>query len=262
MGATGTTNGDPHFKTWSGEHFEYHGQCDMVFVKDPEFANDKGIEIQIRTKLVRYWSYIQSVAIRIGSEVLEVEGSDDPSKEFRYWYNFQYQDSIETLGGFPVTFLDRSKFSHYKAGLDIDLSSVFPGEKISIATWKEFVRIDVKNASEASFGKSVGMLGEFSTGKTLARDGSEMNDFWQFGQDWQVLPSEPMLFHKTAVPQFPKKCIQPEDPQGQRRRRLEESTVTMEQAESICASLKDELDRKDCVYDILATQDLEIVGAF
>jgi len=71
-----------------------------------------------------------------------------------------------------------------------------------------------------------------------------------------------MLFHKTAVPQFPKKCIHPEDPQGQRHRQLGESSVTMEQAESVCASLKDELDRKDCVYDILATQDLGMVGAF
>eukprot|EP00980_Cylindrotheca_fusiformis_P022982 scaffold9979_cov130-Cylindrotheca_fusiformis.AAC.1 len=31
--------GDPHFKTWKNEHFEYHGQCDMVLSKDPEFSN-------------------------------------------------------------------------------------------------------------------------------------------------------------------------------------------------------------------------------
>ena len=38
----------------------------MVLVKDPSFADGLGIQIQIRTKLVRYWSYIRSVAINIG----------------------------------------------------------------------------------------------------------------------------------------------------------------------------------------------------
>ena len=260
-------------KTWAGEHFEYHGQCDMVLLKDLDFADGKGIEIQIRTKLVRYWSYIQSVAIRIGYEILEVEGSDDPSKEFKYWYNFEhphdqqhslalYQAKMDSLGGFPIIFKARSKYSSYKTGLDIDLSPMFPGESISIAAWREFIRVDIKNGSEASFGKSLGLLGEFGSGKTLSRDGVLMNDFVEYGQEWQVLPTEPMLFHNTATPQFPAKCIEPEDPQGQRRRRLDESSIKEEQAEAACARLKDPLDRKDCVYDVIATQDLDIAGAY
>jgi hypothetical protein len=43
---------------------------------------------------------------------------------------------------------------------------------------------------------------------------------------------------------------------------LDENTVTEEQAEAACAFLKDPLSQKDCVYDILATQDLDMVGAF
>jgi hypothetical protein len=234
----------------------------MVLIKDLDFADGKGIEIQIRTKLVRHWSYIQSVAIRIGNEILEVEGSEDPSKDFKYWYNFVYQDKMDSLSGFPVIFKNRFKYSNYKAGLDIDLSPMFPGEKISIATWKEFVRVDVKNGSKVSFGKSVGVLGEFGSGRTLSRKGDSMDDFVEYGQEWQVLPAEPMLFHKTSPPQFPAKCIEPEDPQGARRRRLDESNIKEEQAEAACARLKDPLDRKDCVYDIIATQDLDIAGAY
>ena len=50
---------------------------------------------------------------------------------------------------------------------------------------------------------------------------------------------------------------------GQRRRHLGEQSITLEQAEATCAaSLSDPLDVKDCVYDILATQDLDMVGAF
>ena len=55
----------------------------------------------------------------------------------------------------------------------------------------------------------------------------------------------------------------PEDPRGQRRRRrLEESSITVEEAEKACDGLEDELTKKDCVYDVMATQDIEMVGAF
>jgi len=256
------SNGDPHFKTWKNEHYEYHGQCDMILVKDPNFANGVGIEVQIRTKLVRYWSYIKNVVIRIGSDILEVEGSVDPSTDFRYWYNIEFRSpDLKEVGGFPVTIKHR-EYGHYKRGLEIDLSSIYPGEKIEVATWKEFIRVDFKNPSSASFGDSVGLLGNFHTGKTLGRDGiTVLDDFWTFGNEWQVLANEDMLFHIFEKPQFPSMCLVPEDAQGQRRR-LDESSVTQEQAEDACSSLNDELDRKDCVYDILATQDLDMVGAF
>eukprot|EP00980_Cylindrotheca_fusiformis_P015112 scaffold4174_cov66-Cylindrotheca_fusiformis.AAC.1 len=45
------SNGDPHFRTWNGGHFEYHGQCDMILVKDENFADGLGLQVQIRTKL-------------------------------------------------------------------------------------------------------------------------------------------------------------------------------------------------------------------
>ena len=82
------------------------------------------------------------------------------------------------------------------------------------------------------------------------------------GREWQVLPSEPMLFREMEEPQFPKECVEPEDPQGERRRRLDEMTVAEEDAEAACAHLQNEWDRKDCVYDIIATQDLGMVGAY
>ena len=233
----------------------------MVLVKDSDFANGLGIEVQIRTKLVRYWSYIKNAAIRIGSDVLEVEGTSDPSGEISYWYNFEKVAELKTFAGFPVTMKSRN-YSHYKSGLEIDLSSIYPGAKIVLAAWKEFVRVDFQNPTDESFGNSVGLLGDFHTGETLARDGTVLDDFKTFGNDWQVLPTENMLFRKVEQPQFPKKCIEPEDPQGERRRRLDESSVTEEKAEAACSSIADELDRKDCVYDIIATQDMDMVGAY
>jgi hypothetical protein len=246
----------------------------MVLTKDPNFADGLGLDIQIRTKLVRFWSYVKQAAIRIGDDILEVEGTADAlDNENHYWFNFEYQGGrktynmnlkkhpvIATLGGFPVT-LEVS--SPVKRFYTIDLSSKYKGVKILIATYKEFVRTELLGSNEDAFENSVGLFGDFKTGKTLARDGiTAIDDFAAYGREWQVLPSESMLFHDVSEPQFPQQCIEPEDPRGDRRRRLDESSVTEEQAEEACAHLKTAMDRKDCVYDILATQDIDMVGAY
>jgi len=259
--APSSSKGDPHFNTWKQEHFEFHGQCDMILAKDSYFANGIGLDVQIRTKIVRFWSYIHTAAIRIGNDILEIQGSPDAQDhEAHYWFNFEYQADANTIGGFPLTI--RSD-GGYKRFFEINLDSKFPGQTIVLSTFKEFVAVDFKGGTVESFGNTVGLLGDYKTGKTLARDGAtEMQDFYEFGEEWQVLPSDPKLFREFTHPQFPELCIKPEDPRGDRKRRLAESTISVEQAESACAPLKDPLTIKDCVYDILATQDLDMVGAF
>jgi hypothetical protein len=130
--------------TWKGEHFEYHGQCDMILTKDDTFANGLGLELQIRTKLVRFWSYIRNAAIRIGDDILEIEGSADPvltEANNDYWINFEYQGELTTLGGFPVKHHLKDMYQS-KRWFEIDLSSKYSGQKIDISTFKEFVRVD------------------------------------------------------------------------------------------------------------------------
>jgi hypothetical protein len=237
----------------------------LVLAKDENFAGGLGLDVQIRTKLVRFWSYIKSTAIRIGDDILEIEGSADPvltEANNHYWINFEYQGELTTLGGFPVKY--HLKDMHQsKRWFEIDLSSKYPGQKIVISTWREFVRVDFLKGGQDAFGNTVGMLGDYKTGKTLARDGvTVMDDFNTYGNEWQVLPVDDMLFHAIEQPQFPQGCILPENPRGERRRRLGEITVTEEQAEAACAFIVDPLDRKDCIYDILATQDLDMVGVY
>ncbi|CAJ1948989.1 unnamed protein product [Cylindrotheca closterium] len=283
--------GDPHITTWKNEHYEFHGQCDLVMMKDEDFADGLGLDLHIRTKIVRYWSYIQSVATRIGNDIIESEGTPDAEdeephywsyiqsvairigndiieiegtpdaedEEPHYWYNYEYQGQAEDLAGFPIIF---KKQIAYKRQYIIDLSPKYPGKDITIQLFKEFVRVKL-NGSHAVFGNTAGLLGDYKTGKTLARDGvTELHDYTALGDDWQVLPADGNLFHAASPPQFPEKCIEPEDPRGERKRRLSESTVSMEDAEKACASLTDPLAVKDCVYDVLATQDVDMVGAF
>lgn len=261
-GGRAELGGDPHITTWKNEHYEYHGQCDLVMMKDDDFAGGLGLDIHIRTKLVRYWSYIQSVSIRIGNDVIEFEGSADiEDEEAHYWFNYEYQGQVQDLAGiFPVIF---KKQIAYKRQYIVDLSPKYPGKQITIQLFKEFIRVKF-NGNEEAFGNTSGLLGDFRTGKTLARDGvTEISDFTAFGEEWQVLPADGMLFHTATHPQFPERCLEPEDPRGERRRRLGESKISYEEAEAACLnSLFDPQAIKDCVYDILATQDLDMVGAF
>jgi hypothetical protein len=227
-------------------------------VKDTNFAEGLGLDIQIRTNVVRFWSYIKSVAIKIGDEILEIEGSADADDaEAHYWINYEYQGELDTFAGFPVT---QTLPSVYKRQYTIDLNA---STSIVVQLYKEFVRVKF-NGDESVYGNTVGLLGDYKTGQLLARDGSTvMDDFTEFGDEWQVLPSEPRLFHEFVKPQFPELCIKPEDPRGERKRRLAESNISIEQAEAACESaLTDPLTIKDCVYDILATQDMDMVGAF
>ena len=48
----------------------------MILTKDDTFANGLGLELHIRTKLVRFWSYIKGTAIRIGDDILEIRGAN------------------------------------------------------------------------------------------------------------------------------------------------------------------------------------------
>jgi len=188
-------------------------------------------------------------------EITSVPGSGEDKRH--YHINYEHLGPLTDLGGYPVTISPRNnKYT-------IDLDSKYPGQKIEIKTFKEFVSVKIIGATEESFGNAVGITGDFKTGNTYARDGSTvLNDFNELGMEWQVLPSDGKLFHEMARPQFPELCYLPEDPRGDRARRLAESDISEEAAEKACANLKDELDRKDCVYDILATQDMDMVGAY
>merc|ERR1711862_530823 len=97
----------------------------------------------------------------------------------QYWYNLEYKGlaktADKTIGGFPL------KISHNgvsKSSFEIDLNSKYPGQKIVLSTFREFVRVDFRHASAEVFGNTVGMLGDFKTGDLLARDGvTKMDDF-------------------------------------------------------------------------------------
>jgi hypothetical protein len=249
----GSAQGDPHFKTWRGHHFDFHGECDLVLLHSTEFGSGLGLDVHIRTKLRRDMSYISSATLRIGTDVLEVG-----SQGVYYLNGVVGAELPDEFSGFA--------FSHSQPTDKQHEFEVYLGgrERVKVKTYKDFVSILIEQGQSKYFGDSVGLMGDFGEGRMLARDGQTiLEDANAFGQEWQVLDTEPTLFQNLRFPQHPMECTLPPPMQAsQLRRRLLESSIDELTAEKACEHWGEGKD--DCVFDVLTTGDLEmaIVGAY
>jgi len=281
--------GDPHFTMWNGFkckclqslklHFppgsntltfkialepsdDFHGGCDLVLLDNPSYNNGQGMTIHIRTKIVHWWSFIESVVVKIGEDTLEVMGGAG-WEERRYWVNGQAGDAANVhhsgpmpfaLGGHPVRFrIPAQEQWQMKIFLENE-------QMIVLKAMKEFVRIDLQKAKKETFGDSVGLMGSFSDDLMLGRDGaSVIDDANEFGMEWQVRAEEPMLFHAAEGPQAPESCAMPSLEATQRR--LSASSISRDVAEKACMHVGAS-DMEDCVSDVMATEDIDIAGAY
>jgi len=252
-------SGDPHFKTWSGESYDFHGICDLVLLKNTQFDEGLGMDIHIRSKkMLGKFSYVDSVSVRIGDDTLEVKGG----KEGGFWINSEQGANIDNVeeavvlsGKFPVAIEQLSEKSReFRINLGGD-------EAIVMKTWNALVRVSISNASSKNFGTSLGMMGAFSTGGKLGRDGiTNIEDFNMFGQEWQVLQTEAKLFHEIGnAVQSPSRCEIPSS--SDMRRRLREASVTVEEAKMACDRVGPaEFDL--CMFDVMASNDKDLAGAY
>jgi hypothetical protein len=133
---------------------------------------------------------------------------------------------------------------------------------LQLMTFEDFVQVEMNAKGSKYYDGSLGLLGRFSDGKRVARDGvTEIADVNQFGQEWQVLATEPRLFQFYAgehVVEAPEQCRLPvsnAETAQIRRRRLAEG-ISQESVSEACAHVKDDHQRRACIYDVLATQNL------
>jgi len=250
----GGGSGDPHFKTWTGERYDFHGLCDLVLLQNPDFEDKLGMDIHIRTKQTKQWSLISNAVLRIGEDTLEVKGSSKQEEGHQYWINGVLGGSLKKgISGFSIL---HSKPSSTQEEFEIIIDH---HSSIIMKTFKDFVRVDVKGSSD-TFRGSRGLMGLYGSGARLGRQGEEaIEDFIVFGMEWQVLPSEDMLFHNVEGPQAPIQCVLPK--LSNLRRRLEETGITLGDAELACSRVS-KADFDSCVFDVLATNDKEIAGAY
>jgi hypothetical protein len=250
-------NGDPHIKTWGGDVFDYMGECDMVLVHTPDFdGSGRDLDIQIRTRIRSQYSYIESAAIKIGDDILEVSsfgdfainGVDTPL----------LKENNGMLGGYNVFHTEEAKKKHtYEILLG-------PNESITLSTHKDIVAVAINKGGNSKhyFGESIGLMGDYD-GTLFARDGvTVMEDMNAFGQEWQVKQDEPKLFrNQDRHPQAPFQCILPTPRATDGRRVLGETSISKEVAEKACAGLSG-TKYENCVFDVQAFGDLDVAGDY
>jgi hypothetical protein len=199
-------------------------------------------------------SYISSAALRIGPDVLVVE-----SHGVYFFNGVAGADLPIKFGGFKLLHTLPTDKQHV---FEVHLGG---RQRIKVKTYKDFVSVLFEQAQLKHFGKSVGLMGDFGMGHMISRDGKTIIDNANaFGQEWQVLASEPKLFRTLRFPQHPQVCTMPTPVQAssQLRRRLLESSVDELAAEKACEHWGEGKD--DCVFDVLTTGDLDmaVVGAY
>jgi hypothetical protein len=237
-----SSSGDPHFKTWTGEKYDYHGECDLVLIDHPAFAAGMGLKIHIRTTRVQYFSYIEQIVVQIGGKVLEF---NNDVNNFLIGYK-----KVEAPKKYQET-----KFAGFLVRRDPKALSIRldeSGAKIDlIQRANGFPAVVLDAAGTDIFEGSLGLLGDYTTGKKLARDGeTEVSDPTEFALEWQVRDTEPLLFSSARFPQFPTQCTPPKKILGNR---LGLSHMK-EEAEKVCAAWKE--DKDDCIFDVIATRDV------
>ena len=246
--------GDPHFSTWGGEKFSFHGQCDVILIRNDDFADGVGMHIHGRTKIHHAWSAFESAAVQIGNDILEVQGKgkDDKSEDkANHLINGKANAKLPAfIGGYTVTMGSPAPhIRHYVVHLG-------DGEMIHIKTFNEFVWIEVKGPRNEDFIGSHGLLGSFENGHMVARDGKTIvTDPNEFGMEWQVRDTDPQLFHSVEGPQYPQQCLMPKHPKVELR--LGEKDAAMK----ACAHV-DVRKRHECIADVLSTRNLAMAEAY
>lgn len=227
--------------------FSRAGICDLVLLAAPGFSTGLGLDVQIRTKPRYGYSYIEAVAIRVGEDVLEVGSYGE------YMVNGVRDASLDDvkLGGvYAIEHEEQSEKAHrftIKTGQE---------EALIVKTHNDMVNFRVENGGPENFETATGMMGSYSNGSLLARDGATVmkkNQLDRFGQEWQVQADEGELFQ---LPSPYKHCVLPSNIQ-QSRRRLGEASVSKEAATIACARFKENRKRDMCVLDVIAMADLE-----
>ncbi|CAB9520879.1 expressed unknown protein [Seminavis robusta] len=235
-----------------------------------------GLTIHIRTKIETWWSFIEAAVIQVGDQMLEVRGREE-GEEARYWVNglegdenvandtnlAVMQDALaNNLKGFKII---HKKVSKKQQAFRINLNN--QGDSVSIRTFKDWVSVNLHvNPKAHNFdGVSGGMMGAYPSGAMLMRNGATIaSDPNEFGNEWQVRADEPMLFHDRAGPQHLEKCIMPtaeKTSEERQRGRLGETLITEDDAELACARVSPN-SFKQCVFDVLATNDKDMAGAY
>jgi von Willebrand factor type D domain len=240
--------GDPHFQTFDGTQYSFHGECDLVM------ARSDNVAVHARTTIVDNWSLISSTAMRLGKDILEINND-----------NIVYVNGaiagelpLTLSGDIKVSKTEEMFTSNEEADAKPESMVVYTIELekgvVKVSNYRKMLQVDVNSflpGTEGMLGLQnvTGMIGRDR--QTVLQSGNDM------GAEWQVRDNEEMLFVESRAPQYPQTCSLPAVTQ----RRLRQSASEMKRAESACANVI-ESRRHFCVEDALRSGDISMSNLY
>ena len=243
--------GDPHIKRWDQKRFDFHGECDLVLLHSDHVNGGVPLDLHVRTTIRGHYSYIESAAMKVGNTFFQLDTD-------KFFVNgVEYGDSSALSLAFDEFTVEGVKTEGVAKIYTVVLTDL---STIKFKVIKNFISVAV-SGHEDDFAKSWGLLGDYYSGDALGRDGRLMDNFIEYGMEWQVTADEPMLFHENRAPQLPDaRCIMPTETSMSRRRlrNMEDIELTAS-AERVCTTKED---FESCMEDVLATGDIDLAGAW
>lgn len=254
-GLNPAVKGDPHFLRFGqAERDSFHGECDLVVTSTEKFDNNAGIDFHVRTTMRNdLYSYVETAALKVGDDILEIHNG-------HFLLNgATYEDDL-----LPMEFGAQSNYKFELTNVEKRRDGSVArrsylltlGEtQIEFKFYKHIMSFEI--GGKVDFEGGVGMLGAFPTGDMLSRHGEQMNNFNDFGMEWQVGHDDPILFADLRAPQLPyERCRMPAHTQSRRRLRATDTKLA-EDARDACAHVAGN-DFQLCIDDVVMTGDLEL----
>jgi von Willebrand factor type D domain len=252
---------DPHFRMYDNSMYSFHGQCDLVMAASPSFDNGLGLDLHARTEMIdQSWSLISNVALRVGDDIFEI--SNDKSHYFNGIKDVEFP--LMMAGKYQVVFTTEDVKATNENGEEVVEQQLT--YNIHLANENAIVLTNFRNMLSVNVGTYLhdthGMLGYRSQDGMIGRDGKTVySDPNEMGLQWQVRDFEPMLFHEIKGMQYPETCTLPLPVSDQRRRRLNQSKVSMEDAKKACENASASM-LEFCVEDVVRTGDINVVHGY
>ena len=222
-------------------------------VHSEKFHDGVGFDLHARTKIQDYFSYIETMALKVGNYRVEVHKD-----------HFYLNDQKYTPEDLPIDFgygyriengqIEHGKNKNYYQYYNVNVK----GSSVLFKFYKKFLTFEITGHPE-DLSDSVGLMGDYHTGDMIGRDGRKMYNFQEYGFEWQVHPGDTVLFREAKGPQLPyEQCRMPSNDRPARRR-LRAANALFEEAQEACAHLSGNgVDL--CIDDVLQTGDIGLAS--